>query len=36
MQVSKIGIEFIKHIERAHDGNLTKAGLQPKMDPIGI
>ena len=36
MQVSKIGIEFIKHFEHAHDGNLTKAGLQPKMDPIGI
>lgn len=34
--VSPHTIELIKHFESAHDGNASKAGLQPKMDPIGI
>ncbi len=28
--------EIIKHYESLHDGDLTKIGLQPKMDPVGI
>lgn len=34
--ISPLAVELIKHFESAHDGNPSKAGLQPKMDPIGI
>lgn len=33
MKTSQKGIDLIKHYESLHDGNLTKTGLQPKMDP---
>lgn len=29
-------IALIKHFESLHDGDLSKIGLQPKMDPVGI
>lgn len=29
-------LALIKHFESLHDGDLTKIGLQPKMDPVGI
>lgn len=29
-------VEGIKHFESLHDGDLSKIGLQPKMDPVGI
>lgn len=29
-------VDLIKQFESAHDGDLNKEGLQPKMDPIGI
>ena len=32
----KINLELIKHYESLHDGDLTKVGLQPKIDPVGI
>lgn len=28
--------KLITHYESLHDGDLTKVGLQPKMDPVGI
>ena len=28
--------QVIKHYEGLHDGDLSKIGLQPKMDPSGI
>lgn len=36
MDISQNTIELIKHYESLHDGDLTKVGLQPKADPIGI
>lgn len=30
------GISLIKEFESLHDGDLSKIGLQPKMDPAGI
>lgn len=36
MITSKKGISLIKEFESLHDGDLTKIGLQPKMDPVGI
>lgn len=36
MKTSQQGIDLIKEFESLHDGDLKKAGLQPKMDPIGI
>lgn len=30
------GITLIKSFESLHDGDLSKIGLQPKMDPVGI
>ncbi|MDP4201418.1 MAG: lysozyme [Bacteroidota bacterium] len=28
--------EIEKHYEGVHDGDMSEAGLQPKMDPVGI
>lgn len=36
LKTGPLAIEGIKHFESLHDGDLTKIGLQPKMDPIGI
>ena len=36
MKTSKLGIDLLKHFEGLHDGDKSKPGLQPKMDPIGI
>lgn len=36
MKTSQRGIDLIKEFESLHDGDLKQAGLQPKMDPIGI
>ncbi|HOB25101.1 MAG TPA: lysozyme, partial [Kaistella sp.] len=35
-KTSKKGIDLIKKYEGLHDGDLTKVGLQPKLDPVGI
>lgn len=29
-------VKLVSHYEGLHDGDLSKVGLQPKMDPIGI
>lgn len=34
--VAPRAIALIKHFESLHDGDLSKIGLQPKPDPIGI
>lgn len=34
--ITENGIKLIKHYESLHDGDKTKIGLQPKMDPLGI
>lgn len=36
MKVNEKGIALIKHFESLHDGDLSKIGCQPKMDPVGI
>ena len=36
MRTSIVGINLIKEFESLHDGDLSKIGIQPKMDPIGI
>jgi lysozyme len=36
MRTSIVGINLIKEFESLHDGDLSKIGFQPKMDPIGI
>lgn len=36
MKISENGIKMTAHFEQYHDGDLTKIGLQPKMDPVGI
>ena len=36
MKTSENGLDLIKHYESIHDGDLTKIGLQPKVDPVGI
>jgi len=36
MKVNGKGTKLIKHFESLHDGDLSKIGLQPKLDPIGI
>ena len=36
MKVNQRGLDLIKHFESLHDGDLTRIGLQPKMDPVGI
>jgi len=36
MKTTQTGLNLIKHFEGLHDGDMTKIGLQPKMDPIGI
>jgi len=36
MEPSREILEFIKEFESLHDGDLSKIGLQPKLDPIGI
>ena len=36
MKISEQGLELIKHFESLHDGDLTKIGLQPKRDSVGI
>lgn len=33
---SKDCFELIRHFESLHDGDLSKIGLQPKLDPSGI
>ena len=33
---SNLGFELIRKFESLHDGNLSKIGLQPKLDPRGI
>lgn len=35
-KTSDRGISIIKYFESLHDGDLSKIGLQPKMDPTGI
>lgn len=35
MNISKNGIDLIKHFEGLHDGDLSKIGLQPKRCPSG-
>lgn len=36
MTISDLGIEFVKHYEELHDGDLTQIGLQPKLCPAGV
>ena len=36
MKTGLKGIELIKLFESAHDGDKSKPGLQPEMDPVGI
>jgi len=36
MKTSKKGIQLIKNFETVHDGDKSKPGLQPQMDPAGI
>ncbi|MBX7180726.1 MAG: lysozyme [Bacteroidia bacterium] len=36
MAISQKSIDLIKHYESLHDGDLSKIGIQPKMDPLGI
>lgn len=36
MEVTQEGIDLIKHFESLHDGDLSRIGIQPKKDPIGI
>ena len=36
MEVNQKGIDLIKHFEGLNDGDLSKIGLQPKCDPVGI
>lgn len=36
MVTNNKGIDLIKHYESLHDGDLKRAGLQPKLDPVGI
>jgi len=36
MKTSKQGFNLVKHYESLHDGDLSKIGLQPKADPVGI
>lgn len=36
MKVSQRGIDFIKHFEGLHDGDLSKVGLQPKLCPANV
>lgn len=36
MEPSKQIVNFIKAYESLHDGDLTKIGLQPKLDPVNI
>lgn len=33
---SNDGFEIVKYFESLHDGDLSKIGLQPKLDPRGI
>ena len=33
---SSQGFELVKHFESLHDGDLSKIGLQPKLDPSDI
>lgn len=34
--MNKATLDLIKSFESLHDGDLSKVGLQPKLDPIGI
>lgn len=34
--INESGLLLEQHYESLHDGDLTKIGLQPKMDPVGI
>ena len=34
--MNKATTDLIKHFESLHDGDLSKIGLQPKQDPLGI
>lgn len=36
MRVNPNGLFLICHFESLHDGDLSKIGAQPKMDPVGI
>lgn len=36
MKVNEKGLSLIKHFESLHDGDLSKIGLQPKQDCVGI
>ena len=36
MAMNTTTLNLIEHFEGLHDGDLTKIGLQPKMDPVGI
>ena len=36
MKISDLGLQLIKTFESLHDGDLSKIGLQPKQDPVGI
>ncbi|HRH68785.1 MAG TPA: lysozyme [Flavobacteriales bacterium] len=35
LHTSPLGLQVIRHFEQLHDGNLKKAGLQPKACPAG-
>ncbi len=34
--MNKATLDLIKRFESLHDGDLSKIGLQPKLDPVGI
>lgn len=36
LSINQATIDLIKHFESLHDGDLSRVGLQPKMDCIGI
>lgn len=36
MKINQDGLNIIKKYESLHDGDLSKVGLQPKLDPVGI
>lgn len=36
MRTSLNGVKLVEGFESLHDGDLSKVGLQPKMDPVGI
>jgi lysozyme len=36
MKTNDNGVNLIKHFESLHDGDLSRIGIQPKKDPLGI